>query len=68
MPAQPSTGEIKFACWAPNVGSGLVSGTIDRRADRGHDYDRELAVLAENNEAESLGRRVSQPAREPVSG
>ncbi|MBO0850196.1 MAG: dimethyl sulfone monooxygenase SfnG [Pseudonocardia sp.] len=49
MPAHPSTDEIKFAYWVPNVSGGLVTSTIDQRTDWGYDYNRELAVLAENN-------------------
>ncbi|CAL9291860.1 dimethylsulfone monooxygenase SfnG [Streptomyces sp. SudanB182_2057] len=45
MPAQP----LKFAYWVPNVSGGLVTSTIEQRTDWGYDYNRELAVLAENN-------------------
>ncbi|WP_181793504.1 dimethylsulfone monooxygenase SfnG [Streptomyces sp. WELS2] len=45
MPAQP----VKFAYWVPNVSGGLVTSTIEQRTDWGYDYNRELAVLAENN-------------------
>ena len=33
----------------PNVSGGLVTSTIEQRTDWGYDYNRELAVLAENN-------------------
>src|SRR3982074_3817669 len=49
MSAQPSTDPIKFAYWVPNVSGGLVTSTIEQRTDWGYDYNRELAVLAENN-------------------
>ncbi|MEU4245869.1 dimethylsulfone monooxygenase SfnG [Amycolatopsis sp. NPDC026612] len=44
-PQQP----LKFAYWVPNVSGGLVTSTIEQRTDWGYDYNRELAVLAENN-------------------
>jgi FMNH2-dependent dimethyl sulfone monooxygenase len=40
---------LKFAYWVPNVSGGLVTSTIEQRTDWGYDYNRELAVLAENN-------------------
>ncbi|HEX4252813.1 MAG TPA: dimethyl sulfone monooxygenase SfnG [Pseudonocardia sp.] len=49
MSAQPSTDPIKFAYWVPNVSGGLVTSDIEQRTDWGYDYNRELAVLAENN-------------------
>ena len=45
MPAAP----VKFAYWVPNVSGGLVTSKIEQRTDWGYDYNRELAVLAENN-------------------
>ncbi|MGV4886071.1 dimethylsulfone monooxygenase SfnG [Streptomyces viridosporus] len=45
MPADP----LKFAYWVPNVSGGLVTSRIEQRTDWGYDYNRELAVLAENN-------------------
>ncbi|MFE9452807.1 dimethylsulfone monooxygenase SfnG [Streptomyces sp. NPDC006739] len=45
MPAAP----VKFAYWVPNVSGGLVTSRIEQRTDWGYDYNRELAVLAENN-------------------
>jgi FMNH2-dependent dimethyl sulfone monooxygenase len=41
--------EIAFAYWVPNVSGGLVTSTIEQRTDWSYDYNRELAVLAENN-------------------
>jgi FMNH2-dependent dimethyl sulfone monooxygenase len=40
---------VKFAYWVPNVSGGLVVSRIEQRTDWGYDYNRELAVLAENN-------------------
>ncbi|MGV9606990.1 dimethylsulfone monooxygenase SfnG [Streptomyces sp. NPDC003631] len=40
---------VRFAYWVPNVSGGLVTSTIEQRTDWGYDYNRELAVLAENN-------------------
>lgn len=40
---------LKFAYWVPNVSGGLVTSDIEQRTDWGYDYNRELAVLAENN-------------------
>ncbi|GAA3851941.1 MULTISPECIES: dimethylsulfone monooxygenase SfnG [Amycolatopsis] len=40
---------LKFAYWVPNVSGGLVTSRIEQRTDWGYDYNRELAVLAENN-------------------
>ncbi|CAM5738289.1 FMNH(2)-dependent dimethylsulfone monooxygenase [Streptomyces alboniger] len=40
---------VKFAYWVPNVSGGLVTSKIEQRTDWGYDYNRELAVLAENN-------------------
>ncbi|GDY60895.1 hypothetical protein SAV14893_002880 [Streptomyces avermitilis] len=45
MPAEP----VRFAYWVPNVSGGLVTSRIEQRTDWGYDYNRELAVLAENN-------------------
>jgi hypothetical protein len=45
MPAAP----VKFAYRVPNVSGGLVTSKIEQRTDWGYDYNRELAVLAENN-------------------
>ncbi|MEV6609249.1 dimethylsulfone monooxygenase SfnG [Kutzneria sp. NPDC051319] len=40
---------VKFAYWVPNVSGGLVVSRIEQRTDWGYDYNRKLAVLAENN-------------------
>lgn len=40
---------VHFAYWVPNVSGGLVTSTIEQRTEWGYDYNRELAVLAENN-------------------
>jgi FMNH2-dependent dimethyl sulfone monooxygenase len=40
---------VKFAYWVPNVSGGLVTSKIEQRTDWGYEYNRELAVLAENN-------------------
>jgi dimethylsulfone monooxygenase len=40
---------IKFAYWVPNVSGGLVVSKIEQRTDWGYDYNKTLAVLAENS-------------------
>ena len=40
---------LQFAYWVPNVSGGLVVSTIEQRTDWSYDYNRRLAVLAENN-------------------
>lgn len=40
---------LQFAYWVPNVSGGLVVSKIEQRTDWSYDYNRELAVLAENN-------------------
>ncbi|MGW3769622.1 dimethylsulfone monooxygenase SfnG [Actinomadura verrucosospora] len=42
-------GPVKFAYWVPNVSGGLVVSKIEQRTDWGYDYNRKLAVLAEEN-------------------
>ncbi|MDX2922083.1 MULTISPECIES: dimethylsulfone monooxygenase SfnG [Streptomyces] len=49
MSHPPSADPVRFAYWVPNVSGGLVTSTIEQRTDWGYDYNRELAVLAENN-------------------
>ena len=44
-----ATDSIKFAYWVPNVSGGLVVSKIEQRTDWGYDYNKKLAVLAENN-------------------
>src|SRR5690348_10793988 len=40
---------LKFAYWVPNVSGGLVTSDIEQRTDWGYEYNRDLAVTAENN-------------------
>jgi FMNH2-dependent dimethyl sulfone monooxygenase len=40
--------DLRFAYWVPNVSGGLVVSKIEQRTDWGIDYNRKLAVLAEN--------------------
>ncbi|MFE6859800.1 dimethylsulfone monooxygenase SfnG [Nocardia sp. NPDC057668] len=40
---------LKFAYWVPNVSGGLVVSNIEQRTDWGYEYNKKLAVLAENN-------------------
>lgn len=40
---------LAFAYWVPNVSGGLVVSTIEQRTDWGYEYNKKLAVLAENN-------------------
>jgi FMNH2-dependent dimethyl sulfone monooxygenase len=40
---------IKFAYWVPNVSGGLVVSKIEQRTDWGYDYNKKLAILAENS-------------------
>lgn len=48
--SQPTTAEpLKFAYWVPNVSGGLVVSKIEQRTDWSYDYNKKLAVLAENN-------------------
>ncbi|AIS01849.1 dimethylsulfone monooxygenase SfnG [Streptomyces glaucescens] len=49
MPVPPGSDPVRFAYWVPNVSGGLVTSTIEQRTDWGYDYNRELAVLAENS-------------------
>jgi len=49
-PIPPSVHEpLRFAYWVPNVSGGLVVSTIEQRTDWSYDFNRRLAVLAENN-------------------
>jgi len=45
----PATEPLKFAYWVPNVSGGLVVSKIEQRTDWGYEYNKKLAVLAENN-------------------
>lgn len=40
---------IKFAYWVPNVSGGLVVSKIEQRTHWGYEYNKKLAVLAENS-------------------
>lgn len=40
---------LRFAYWVPNVSGGLVVSKIEQRTDWSYDYNKKLAVLAENN-------------------
>jgi FMNH2-dependent dimethyl sulfone monooxygenase len=40
---------VKFAYWVPNVSGGLVVSKIEQRTHWGYDYNKRLAVLAENS-------------------
>lgn len=47
--AKSVDGAIKFAYWVPNVSGGLVVSKIEQRTDWGYDYNKKLAILAENS-------------------
>jgi len=49
--AQTKNGDdgLKFAYWVPNVSGGLVVSKIEQRTDWGYEYNKKLAVLAENS-------------------
>ncbi|MFJ5098805.1 MULTISPECIES: dimethylsulfone monooxygenase SfnG [unclassified Streptomyces] len=49
MSVPSSADPVRFAYWVPNVSGGLVTSRIEQRTDWGYAYNRELAVLAENN-------------------
>ncbi len=40
---------VKFAYWVPNVSGGLVVSKIPQRTDWGYEYNKKLAVIAENS-------------------
>jgi FMNH2-dependent dimethyl sulfone monooxygenase len=40
---------LKFAYWVPNVSGGLVVSKIEQRTGWDYEYNRQLAVLAENS-------------------
>ena len=44
-----SISPIKFAYWVPNVSGGLVVSKIEQRTDWSYEYNRKLAILAENS-------------------
>jgi FMNH2-dependent dimethyl sulfone monooxygenase len=41
--------DVKFAYWVPNVSGGLVVSKIEQRTGWDYDYNKKLAVLAENS-------------------
>ncbi|MEB3371412.1 dimethylsulfone monooxygenase SfnG [Saccharopolyspora mangrovi] len=45
----PVNEPLKFAYWVPNVSGGLVTSTIEQRTEFTYDYNKKLAVLAENS-------------------
>ncbi|CAM03333.1 FMNH2-dependent dimethyl sulfone monooxygenase [Saccharopolyspora erythraea NRRL 2338] len=45
VPSEP----LKFAYWVPNVSGGLVTSKIEQRTEFSFEYNKELAVLAENS-------------------
>ncbi|RKT54772.1 dimethylsulfone monooxygenase SfnG [Saccharothrix australiensis] len=49
MPENRDGEPLKFAYWVPNVSGGLVVSDIEQRTDWSYEYNRELAVLAEEN-------------------
>jgi dimethylsulfone monooxygenase len=49
MSASAEREPLKFAYWVPNVSGGLVVSKIEQRTDWGYEYNRDLAVLAEDN-------------------
>ncbi|WP_406691576.1 dimethyl sulfone monooxygenase SfnG [Saccharopolyspora sp. ID03-671] len=40
---------LKFAYWVPNVSGGLVTSSIEQRTEFSYEYNKKLAVLAENS-------------------
>ncbi|EYT57986.1 alkanesulfonate monooxygenase [Dietzia sp. UCD-THP] len=46
---ETASAPLQFAYWVPNVSGGLVVSRIEQRTDWGYDYNRRLAVTAENN-------------------
>src|SRR3712207_1401588 len=40
---------LKFAYWVPNVSGGLVVSKIEQRTHWGYEYNKKLAVLAEES-------------------
>jgi len=45
----PAAEPLQFAYWVPNVSGGLVVSKIEQRTDWEYPYNKQLAVLAENN-------------------
>ena len=46
---QSKNGDVKFAYWVPNVSGGLVVSKIEQRTNWEYEYNKQLAVLAENS-------------------
>jgi dimethylsulfone monooxygenase len=50
VPTNPRAHEpLKFAYWVPNVSGGLVVSKIEQRTHWDYDYNKKLAILAENS-------------------
>lgn len=47
--SQSPKAPLKFAYWVPNVSGGLVVSKIEQRTDWSYDYNKQLAVLAEQS-------------------
>jgi FMNH2-dependent dimethyl sulfone monooxygenase len=47
--ATESSDDVKFAYWVPNVSGGLVVSKIEQRTGWDYEYNKKLAVLAENS-------------------
>ncbi len=47
MSQAPTSADIKFAYWVPNVSGGLVVSTIEQRTDWSLEYNQRLALAAE---------------------
>jgi len=47
--ATESSDDVKFAYWVPNVSGGLVVSKIEQRTSWEYEYNKKLAVLAENS-------------------
>ena len=46
--SQSQSDDVKFAYWVPNVSGGLVVSKIEQRTHWGYEYNKKLAVLAED--------------------
>ena len=58
--------DLKFAYWVPNVSGGLVVSKIEQRTHWGYEYNKKLAVLAENSASSTRSARcVTWPATAP---
>jgi FMNH2-dependent dimethyl sulfone monooxygenase len=47
--SSPASADVKFAYWVPNVSGGLVVSKIEQRTHWGYQYNKQLAILAENS-------------------